>query len=168
MSYNFACPIVPRPCRYRPSTLANQFCQLLRSTLTPEQMEQVVLRNRVQTHPSVCHSSDFCASNMVLHEVFMRYGMAVADQGGAERWEHLWDAAWTLAKTRGFAMFECGDIVEILEDFQDLGDNTFKWTIQAYEEKGQIGLVHPEVGGAIKPMYTVKTDWIRLAARKAA
>ena len=52
-------------------SLANQFSQLLRSTLTAEEIEQVVLRNRAQSHPSVCHSGDFCDPNMVLHEVFM-------------------------------------------------------------------------------------------------
>ncbi|MES2242112.1 MAG: hypothetical protein V4639_04490 [Pseudomonadota bacterium] len=149
-------------------SLANQFCQLLRSTLTPEQMEQVVLRNQTQTHPSVCHSGDFCDSNMVLHEVFMRYGMDVADEGGAEKWGRLWDAAWTLAKTRGFAMFKQGDIVKILEEFQDPGDDTLTWVVQDDEEKGRVDLVPLEVGGAIKPIYTVKTDWIRLAAPKTA
>lgn len=149
-------------------SLANQFSQLLRSTLSPEEMEQVVLRNRVQTHPSVCHSGDFCDSNMLLHEVFMRYGMDVADEGGAEKWGHLWDAAWTLAKTRDFAMFKRGDIVEMLEEFQDPGDDTLTWVVQADEEKGRVDLVPLEVGGAIKPLYTVKTDWIRIATPKAA
>lgn len=149
-------------------SLANQFSQLLRSTLTPEEMEQVVLRNRAQTHPSVCHSGDFCDSNMVLHEVFMRYGMDVADEGGAEKWGPLWDAAWTLAKTRDFSMFKRGDIVEMLEEFQDPGDDTLTWVVQADEEKGRVDLVPLEVGGAIKPLYTVKTDWIRIARPKAA
>ena len=131
-------------------------------------MEQVVLRNRTQTHPSVCHSGDFCDSNMVLQEVFMRYGMDVADEGGADRWGHLWDAASTLAKTRDFAMFKRGDIVEMLEEFQDPGDDTLTWIVQADEEKGRVDLVPDEVGGTIKPMYTVKTDWIRLTAPKVA
>lgn len=67
-------------------SLAIQFCQLLRVTLTLGEMDLVVLRNRTQTHPSVCHSGDFCDSNMVLHEVFMRYGMDVADEGGVDKW----------------------------------------------------------------------------------
>lgn len=148
-------------------SLANQFCQLLRATLTPEEMDQVVLRNRTQIHPSVCHSGDFCDSNMVMHEVFMRYGMDVADEGGADKWGHLWDAAWTLAKTREFSMFKRGDIVEILEAFRDAGDDTLTWVVQSDEEKGRVDLVPQEMPGQIKPMYTVKTDWIRLAAPKA-
>ena len=139
----------------------------MRSTLTPEQMEQVVEGNRTESNPNVCHSGDFCDSNMVLHEVFMRYGMDVADEGGAEKWGHLWDAAWNLAKKRHFAMFKRGDIVEIIEEFQDRGDDTLTWIVQTDEEKGRVDLVPHEVGGAIKPTYTVKTDWIRLAAPTA-
>ena len=149
-------------------SLANQFSQLLRSTLSPEEMGQVVLRNRAQAHPNICHSGDFCDPNMVMHEVFMRYGINVADEGGAEKWGHLWDAAWNLAKTRDFAMFRRGDIVEILEEFQDPGDDTLTWIVEADEEKGRVDLVPDEVSGAIKPLYTVKTDWIRSAAPKFA
>ena len=143
-------------------SLANQFGQLMRSTLTVEQLHQVVERNRTETNKNFCHSGDFCDSNMVLHDVFIRYGMDVADEGGAEKWGHLWDAAWTLAKTRGFAMFRRGDIVEILEEFQDPGDATLTWVVQDDEEKGRVDLVPFEMTNVIKPPYTVKIDWIRL------
>ena len=140
----------------------------MRSTLTAEQMEQVVVRNRTESNPNICHSHDFCDSNMILHEVFMRYSMNVADEGGAEKWGHLWDAAWSLAKIRDFAMLRRSDTVEILEEFQDPGDDTLTWIVQADEEKGRVDLVPNEVCGAIKPLYTVKTDWIRIAAPKFA
>ncbi len=70
-------------------SLANLFSQLMRSTLTPEQMDQVVEGNRTETNKNVCHSGHFCDSKMVLDEVFMRYGMDVADEGGAEKWGYL-------------------------------------------------------------------------------
>ena len=148
-------------------SLANQFSQLLRSTLTPEQMEEVVKRNRSQTHPNVCHSGDFCDSNMVLHEVFMRYGMDAADEGGVDRWGDLWSATWNLAKSKEFNMFRRGDVVEILEEFQEPGDENFTWIVQDDEEKGRVDLVPYEITGEIKPMHTVKTDWIRLAPPRA-
>ena len=143
-------------------SLANQFCQLLRSTLTAEQMDQVVTENRTETNLNVCHSCDFCDSNMVLHEVFMRYGMDVADEGGVDRWADLWNEVWNRAKARDFLMFKRGDVVEILEEFQDPGDATFTWVVQDDEEKGRVDLVPYEMTGAIKPLYTVKIDWIRL------
>lgn len=147
-------------------SLANQFSQLMRSTLTAEQMDQVVAENRAETNPNVCHSGDFCDSNMVLHEVFMRYGMDVADEGGVDRWADLWNEVWNLAKARDFLMFKRGDVVEILEEFQDPGDATLTWVVQDDEEKGRVNLVPFEMKGAIKPLYTVKTDWIRLKPPK--
>ena len=152
-------PALPAP---TVDSLANQFSQLLLSTLTAEQMEQVVAGNRTETHPNVCHSGDFCDTNMVLHEVFMRYGMDVAGEGGAEKWGHLWDAAWNLAKKRDFAMFKRGDIVEIIEAFQVPGNDTLTWVVENDEEKGHVDLLPNEMTGSIKPMSTVKIDWIRI------
>ncbi len=143
-------------------SLANQFCQLLRSTLTPEEMEQVVEGNRTETNSNICHSGDFCDSNMVLHEVFMRYGMDVADEGGVDRWADLWNEVWNRAKARDFLMFKRGDVVEILKEFQDPGDATLTWVVQDDEEKGGVDLAPFEMTGAIKPLYTVKIEWIRL------
>ncbi len=82
--------------------LAHEFSQALRSSLSPEEMTEVVLRNRAQASPNICHSHDFCDANMVLHEVFMKHGMDVADEGGMDRWGELWDRAWNLAKANEF------------------------------------------------------------------
>jgi hypothetical protein len=147
-------------------SLANQFSQLLRLTLTAAQMETVIAENRSETNPNVCHSGDFCDSNMVLHEVFMRYGMDVADEGGAEKWGHLWDAAWTLAKTRGFAMFKRGDIVVLLEEFQKLVDAPTEWIVNADEENGFVDLLPLNMEGATKTPFKVKFEWIRLRSSK--
>ncbi len=147
-------------------SLANQFGQLMRSTLTPEQTEQVVLRNRTQTHPSVCHSGDFCDSNMVLLEVLMRYGMDVADEGGVEKWGHLWNATWTLAKTRGFAMFKRGDIVVLLEEFQKLVAAPTAWIVDEDEENGFVDLLPLDTEGATKTPFKAKIEWIRLRPSK--
>ena len=81
-----------------------EFSQSLRSYLTPEQMVEVVQRNRAETHPNICHSHDFCDANMFLHEVFMRHGMDPADEDGMERWGVLWDQSWNLAKGNEFAV----------------------------------------------------------------
>ncbi len=39
---------------------------------------------------------------MVLHEVFIKYGMDVADEGGMDHWGELWDRAWNLVKAHEF------------------------------------------------------------------
>jgi hypothetical protein len=83
-------------------TLAQEFSASLRSLLTPEQMQSVILRNAAETDSNICHSHDFCDANVVMHEVFLVHGMDPADEGGMDRWGRLWDAAWNLAKDRGF------------------------------------------------------------------
>ena len=143
-------------------SLANQFGQLMRSTLTPEQMDQVVEGNRTETNKNVCHSGDFCDSNVVLHEVFMRYGMDVADEGGADKWGQLWDAAWNLAKKRDFAMFKRGDIVVLLEEFQKLVDAPTAWIVNEDEENGLVDLLPLDVESATKTPFKAKIEWIRL------
>lgn len=64
-------------------------------------------------------------------------------------------------------MFKRGDIVEILEAFQDPGDETLTWIVQSDEEKGRVDLVINELNGEIKPTHTVKSDWICCVTPKA-
>jgi len=83
-------------------TLALEFSQGLHAYMTPEQMKTVVERNRCEARSGICHSHDFCDANMILYEVFMKYGMNPADEGGMDRHGDLWDQAWSLAKSREF------------------------------------------------------------------
>lgn len=83
-------------------TLAKEFSQALHSLLTPAQMSEVVLRNARETHLGICHTHDFCDANVVLLEVFLSHGMDPADEGGMDKWGHLWDGAWNLAKASEF------------------------------------------------------------------
>lgn len=83
-------------------TLAGKFSQSLHLLLTSEQMSEVRARNAAESHPGICHTHDFCDANVVLHEVFLSYGINPADRGGMDKWGPLWDAAWNLAKAREF------------------------------------------------------------------
>ncbi len=60
-------------------------------------------------------------------------------------------------------MFKRGDIVEILEEFQDQGDSTFIWIVLHDEEKGRVDITPIDIDLKIKPIYTLKTDQIKLA-----
>lgn len=60
-------------------------------------------------------------------------------------------------------MFKRGDIVEILEEFQDPGDNSFTWMVLHDEEKGRVDIVPINIKLKIKPTYTLKTNQIKLA-----
>lgn len=83
-------------------TLAKEFSQSLKSALSSEEMNDLVKKNKSETTPGICHSHDYCDANMVLHVVFMKHGMDIADEGGRERWGEVWDSAWNLAKSNDF------------------------------------------------------------------
>ena len=144
-------------------SLAMEFCEELRATLAPEQMENVVSLNAAEANPNVCHSHDFCDANIVLNDVFLRHGMDAADEGGMDRWGDLWNQTWNLAKSRGFRMFKRGDKVEILKEFQDEGDDEFTWIALGDEEKGRLDIMPMEIDLEIKPIYVVHVDWIKLS-----
>lgn len=84
------------------ASLAREFSNSLKKKLSKEELKELVLRNRTETTPGICHSHDFCDANMLLHEVFLKHGMDIADEGGRERWGEMWDAAWNLAKSKEF------------------------------------------------------------------
>jgi hypothetical protein len=85
-------------------TLALEFSQGLHAYLTPVQMSEVVERNRNEEDISVCHSHDFCDANVVLYDVFKRYGMDVATHRGLSKWADLWANVWALARAREFQL----------------------------------------------------------------
>lgn len=58
-------------------------------------------------------------------------------------------------------MFERGDLVEILEQYRDPGDEQFTWIVVGEEEKGRVDITPVEVPMEIKPVYTVQATWIR-------
>jgi len=143
-------------------SLAMEFCDELRATLTPEQMEQAAALNAAFTHPNVCHSHDFCDANMVMHEVLVRHGMNASEEDVMDRCTDLWNQAWNLAKARGFRMFKRGDKVEILEEFQDEGDDKFTWIVMEDEEKS-VDIQPVDIPMNITSLFTVQVGWIKLA-----
>lgn len=58
-------------------------------------------------------------------------------------------------------MFKHGDLVEILEQFQDDGDDQFSWVCVSDEEKGRVDISPRGTKMRIQPVYTVQTNQIR-------
>lgn len=85
-----------------PESLAREFSDALKGLLLPEEICEIVERNREETDSRICHTHDFCDANEVLLGVFMKYGMDIADEGGLEKWGRLWDEAWNRAKSSDF------------------------------------------------------------------
>jgi len=85
-----------------PESLAREFSGALKDFLLPEEIGEIVRLNHEETDPRICHTHDFCDANVVMFDVFMKYGMDIADEGGRDRWGQLWDESWTLAKASDF------------------------------------------------------------------
>lgn len=64
------------------------------------------------------------------------------------------------ARTRKFLK---GDVVRILPEFQDAGDDEFTWVVLADEEKGRVDISAVDSLLTIKPIHIVQVDWIEHA-----
>jgi len=82
--------------------VAIAFSRILRERLTPEEMRQVVERNRAEADRNICHSQDFADANMVMNDAFEEVMDRGFDYGGDEADEEIWSAAWEMAKTYDF------------------------------------------------------------------
>lgn len=86
--------------------LAQAFAMVLLSWLTPQEWREMCRLNRAETHPGVCHSGDFCDSNMAMDEAFQYFGIEPLDYppgkdpetGMDDEVNRLWNAAWDFAK----------------------------------------------------------------------
>lgn len=82
--------------------LAEEFSEDLKTQIPSDEMHEVLHRNRIEANPSICHTHDFCDTNMVLHNVFVKHGIDIADEGGRDRWGDLWNDVWNKAKAAEF------------------------------------------------------------------
>ena len=58
-------------------------------------------------------------------------------------------------------MYKRGDAVEILPDYQDEGDDQYRWICVNDEEKGRVEITPMDIDLRIPPVYTVQTNQIR-------
>ncbi len=59
--------------------------------------------------------------------------------------------------------FKKGDIVKILPEFQDKGDDEFTWVVLNDESKGRVDVSAIDSPLTIKPIHVVRTEWIEHA-----
>lgn len=83
-----------------PETLAREFAAILKTWLTPEEQLQVIERNKTEEWENVCHSHDFCDSNMAMAEALEKLGVELDIQSDTQN--ALWNSAWGIAKNNGF------------------------------------------------------------------
>lgn len=58
-------------------------------------------------------------------------------------------------------MYKRGDVVEILPEYQDEGDDQYRWACVNDEEKGRVDITPVNIDLRIPPIYTVQTNQIR-------
>jgi imidazole glycerol phosphate synthase subunit HisF len=58
-----------------------------------------------------------------------------------------------------------GDIVEILKQYQDIGDDELVWVAIDDEEKGRVTVMPINSTLSIKPTYVMNSDWLKLKKR---
>lgn len=63
-------------------------------------------------------------------------------------------------------MYKRGDYVEILPEYQDQGDDQYRWICVSDEEKDMVDVSPEGTGLSIPPVYAIRTDWIRLPAQR--
>lgn len=65
-------------------------------------------------------------------------------------------------ETLGVKMFKKGDVISILPEFQDNGDDQFTWVVLADEEKGRVDVCPVNSSLLMKPVYTLRVGQITL------
>src|SRR3954453_24017777 len=86
--------------------MAREFCRVIREWLPKEKMLLVVERNDTEPAGStVCHTHDFCETNMAMDEAIRALGVDPLPGDGSEMTKQvvdLWNEAWSLAKAAKF------------------------------------------------------------------
>lgn len=83
-------------------SLARAFIWALTEDLSAAQLKAVDALNAAETDPLICHSHDFCDSNMSMGRAFERICGRESDAGNQADAD-LWNAAWNRAMEIGFA-----------------------------------------------------------------
>jgi hypothetical protein len=85
--------------------LAQKFYELLQAELGPKIFSNVCVLTALETDPMICHSGDYCDSNMVMDDAWKAVaGYSPCETGGEEigvmsdECIITWDAAWNRAK----------------------------------------------------------------------
>jgi len=81
--------------------LANNFIEVIREWLTPEQCREVDQRNRAEVDANICHTHDFMDANQAMEQAYVNMWGEEPDLS-AEGVMDDWGDAWMLAKARGF------------------------------------------------------------------
>lgn len=84
----------------RKKEIAMLFSAILKSWLTDDEFSEMVELTKTQTDPMICHSGDYCDSNMAMHGALVQLRIITEEDsvGESEDLTNLWNDSWDLAK----------------------------------------------------------------------
>jgi hypothetical protein len=88
--------------------LAAKFSTIIRDWLTAEELAQCNADNKSETIKGICHTGDYCDSNMAMLEAYESLGLspeaATQEFFDDDAAISLWNNAWDIAKKAGFSL----------------------------------------------------------------
>jgi len=86
--------------------IAKEFSNILKQWLGEESMKEIVALTIRETDPSICHTGDYCDSNMAMHGAMINLGVLTEDDEDFlnETITNLFNDSWDLAKKNLFYM----------------------------------------------------------------
>lgn len=82
-------------------TLANKFCEIVGEYFAHDELSEINRRNTTPAYSGACATQDFCDANLLMHQAFVEILGRDVDPS-ADTDCNLWNAAWNIAKAKGF------------------------------------------------------------------
>lgn len=101
--------------------LAREFSATLREWLRPDELAEVVKRNKAETNNYICHSHDFCDANMAMLEametvVGIDVDQAMAKEGNEAIQIRCGSWAWDY-QSKGITVDNNDEVNEVVQNF---------------------------------------------------
>lgn len=80
--------------------VAKEFSNVLKTWLSVEEMAKIVELTKKETDPMICHTGDYCDSNMAMHAAMVNLGVLAEDDETDfdEPFMNLFNESWNVAK----------------------------------------------------------------------
>lgn len=87
--------------------IAKEFSKVLKTWLSEDEMNEIVALTICEIDPSICHTGDYCDSNMAMHGAMINLGMLSEDDEDYlnEAFTDLFNNSWDEAKKNLFYMY---------------------------------------------------------------
>lgn len=115
--------------------VAKEFSRVLKTWLSVDEMAQIVELTKKETDPMICHTGDYCDSNMAMHAAMVNLGVLAADDESDfdEPFMKLFNDSWDLAKKNLFYVEAPVTTEEIVAFLNAKYDNVSFGTVAKHE-----------------------------------